>query len=193
MYTRFLQTSNCFKFKNLSRHNLNYHSSNIYLIQRNLFIKTQLELIPRKPETSLRANFSIYNSLLFNKNEQKEIQKIENSENKESNNSNQYKRGETPIRKLLRVKDYLDAVLFIVLCTSIYIGYKNYKKKAETEKEFEVKWIQIPRMKHKIFSSDVFYFPEFLLKNLKLFKEFKIRKDDIWVVSFPKSGKYILL
>ena len=94
----------------------------------------------------------------------------------------------SPIRKLIYVKDYVDLLFIIFLITGIYIGYKNSKSRSEHDKKFNIEWINVPFIKHKIFTCNNFYLPEFLSKSLEKFKEFKVRKDDIWIVSFPKSG-----
>lgn len=95
---------------------------------------------------------------------------------------------ESPIRKLLRVKDLVDMFILIFLATGIYIGYKKVKEKNANDKKFNLEWLNIPFLKHKIFTCNSFFLPEFLAKSLSDFKEFKPRKDDIWIVSFPKSG-----
>ncbi|CAF0738590.1 unnamed protein product [Brachionus calyciflorus] len=94
----------------------------------------------------------------------------------------------SPIRKLLYVKDYLDFLIILFLGTGIYIGYNKSKLKNEHEKKYNIEWVNIPFTKHKIFTCNNFYLPEFCAKHLENFKNFQIRNSDIWIVSFPKSG-----
>ncbi|RNA01338.1 estrogen sulfotransferase-like [Brachionus plicatilis] len=94
----------------------------------------------------------------------------------------------SPIRKLLFVKDYLDLLIIIFLATGIYIGYKNSKLRKDHEKKFNIEWLDIPFTKHKIFTCNNFFLPEFVAKSLEKFKQFEVRPDDVWIVSFPKSG-----
>lgn len=129
-------------------------------------------------------------------NEQKNLKIAENGDKKQNNSSvNQQapKIEISPIRKLIRVKDYLDMLIFFFLALGIYIGYKNLKKKQENEQKFNIEWLNIPLLKHKIFTCNGFYLPEFIARHLSQFKEFKVRKDDVWIVSFPKSGLLKLL
>lgn len=106
----------------------------------------------------------------------------------ENNQQSPPKQQISPIRKLLYVKDYVDFLIILFLGTGIYIGYKNFKSRNEHEKKLNIEWVDVPFIKHKIFQCKNFYLPEFLCKNLENFKKFQVRKDDIWIVSFPKSG-----
>jgi hypothetical protein len=79
------------------------------------------------------------------------------------------------------------------LGTGLYIGYKKYKDAKQNEIDLDVKWLEgdIGFFK-KMFTcnpNDPRYLPEFLVKMLRPIKSFKMRKSDVWVVSFPKSGK----
>lgn len=94
----------------------------------------------------------------------------------------------SPIRKLLRVKDYVDLVFFLLLSFGIYYGYKKYQEKKKTEKQFTIEWITLPKFKNKCFKSNGYILSDHFAKNLNNFKEFKHRKGDIWICSFPKSG-----
>ena len=95
---------------------------------------------------------------------------------------------ESPIRKLLRVKDYVDMVMFGLMAFGFYFAYKRVKAKAENEKELAVEWHQDAKMKHKMFKCAGFYLPEYTIKHLRDIKSFETRADDIFIVSFPKSG-----
>lgn len=112
----------------------------------------------------------------------------ENNEKPKKPSYSEYKKNQSPITKLMRVKDYADWIFVIFLVTGIVIWYKKQKAKKETEKKFDVEWLSIPHFKPKIFTCSGFYLPDFVVKQLPDFKEFKKRKDDVWIVSFPKSG-----
>jgi hypothetical protein len=50
-------------------------------------------------------------------------------------------------------------------------------------------WLNIPEYKsNKIFSYNGFYFPDYCFNTLTGIKNLQPRKNDVWVVSFPKSG-----
>ena len=112
------------------------------------------------------------------------------SDNK-SNYKNAHNRPETPIRKLLRAKDIVDFFFMAFLGTGLYMGYTKYNSAKQIEKDLDIHWVEgeIGFFK-KMFtcrSSDR-YLPEFLAKCLPSIKSFKMRKSDVWIVSFPKSG-----
>nr|QNH68008.1 sulfotransferase-like protein 1 [Brachionus koreanus] len=116
---------------------------------------------------------------------EKNLQTVEKNESK---NTPPPRKELSPIRKLLYTKDYLDFLILAFLATGIYIGYKNSKLQKDHEKKFNIEWIDVPFTKHKIFTCNNFYLPEFLAKSLEKFKQFQVRQDDVWIVSFPKSG-----
>lgn len=119
----------------------------------------------------------------------KEHKKTEEPKNdKQFNESKGFRKEKTPLQRLLRVKDYADWIFFLFLASGVYIWYKKEKEKKEVEKKFEVEWIKIPNFSYKLFTCCGFYLPEFIFKNLNNFKNFKTRKEDIWIISFPKSG-----
>ena len=94
----------------------------------------------------------------------------------------------------IRAKDIVDLIFVAFLGTGIYIGYKKYKDAKQNEIDLDVKWLEgdIGFFK-KMFTcntNDQRYLPEFLVKMLTPIKSFKMRKSDVWVVSFPKSGKF---
>lgn len=93
-----------------------------------------------------------------------------------------------PIRRLMRIKDFVDFLIFIFLVGGIYYGYKKYKDKDKNDEKHELTWITVPFFKHKLFTCSGFYLPEFIAKNISNLKSFEPRKDDVWVISFPKSG-----
>jgi hypothetical protein len=98
------------------------------------------------------------------------------------NNSSKKKTPETsPIRKLLKIKDFADLIYLSFLFTGLYIGYKNYKKKQENDQKFDLEWLNVPMLKHKMFKCNEFFFPEFIAKVLSEIKNFQTRKDDVWV------------
>lgn len=121
-------------------------------------------------------------------NEIKDTKIKSKEETSKSFNKNQFKREKTPLQRLLSVKDYADWIFFLFLASGFYIWYQKQKEKKEREKKFEVEWIKIPYFNHKIFTCSGFFLPEFIFKHLNNFKNFRGRKDDIWIVSFPKSG-----
>jgi hypothetical protein len=114
--------------------------------------------------------------------------KESNDEQSSKKSNNKQTQGASPIRKLLRVKDYLDLVIFGVLIFGVYSFYTKRKEKEKNEKKYEIKWLSVPLFKHKLFHCNGFYLPEFIAKKLSELKSFEPRKDDIWIVSFPKSG-----
>jgi hypothetical protein len=115
--------------------------------------------------------------------------KNENNTNEKSKNNGSYNKERSPLQRLLRVKDYADWIFFIFFATGVYIWYKRRKESQEIEKKFELEWLKIPDFNHKFFVCYGFYLPEFMARHLNSFKAFKPRKDDVWIISFPKSGR----
>ncbi len=136
-------------------------------------------------ELYLRVNLS---NNVNNQNE-KINQLVVNSNNTDNNNNKERQKNQqqkkhseqSPIRKLLRVKDIVDFIFISFLISGIYIGYKNYKEKKENESKFEMEWLNVPNLKHKLFKCNDYFLPEFLSKNLNSIKNFRMRKDDVWV------------
>ena len=91
----------------------------------------------------------------------------------------------SPIRKLLRYKDVADFLYLLFLATGIYIGYKNFKARKERDLKLDLEWLSVPKLKQKLFKCNEYYFPEFLVKNLTEIKDFKTRKEDVWIATFP--------
>jgi hypothetical protein len=87
----------------------------------------------------------------------------------------------SPIKKLLRAKDLVDFIFLAFLGCGIYIGYKNYKEKKENDLKYDLEWMNVPKLKHRLFKCDNYYLPEFIAKNLSDIKNFKMRKEDVWV------------
>lgn len=88
--------------------------------------------------------------------------------------------------KEMKFKDLSNFSLALVAFGGFYLFMKNEEKKKTIEKKFE--WLVLPYFKHKLFTCEGFVLPEFLARDLDKFKTFETRKDDVWVVSFPKSG-----
>lgn len=58
-----------------------------------------------------------------------------------------------------------------------------------TEEQSNIEWITLPNYKRKFFKRNGYILFDGFASILDNFKEFKYRKGDIWISSFPKSGK----
>ena len=95
----------------------------------------------------------------------------------------------SPIKRLMRVKDYVDFLFLCFLGGGVYYGYNQYKKNKVHEEEQEIEWVELPDVKDKHVKVKGYYLPSFTAKLLKEVKNFQVRSDDVWIASFPKSGK----
>ena len=89
----------------------------------------------------------------------------------------------------MQVKDLFDYLIYGTFGVAIYWAYQNYQKSNELKKEKQATLVEISEFKNKFYQVYNFIMPEFLVNQLDQFKEFQVRPDDIWVTSFPKSGK----
>ena len=89
----------------------------------------------------------------------------------------------------MQVKDLFDYLIYGAFGVAIYWAYQNYQKSNELKKEKQATVVEISEFKNKLYQVNGFIMPEFLVNKLDQFKEFQVRPDDIWVTSFPKSGK----
>jgi hypothetical protein len=210
-------------YKILNNFNINFilnkKTNNVFIRNFTCLNKSQLILNNTvNKKLYLKVNLNNFSSQNDNKN-QLVVNNNNNNNNQNNNNDkeeqhkqHQQKKSteQSPIRKLLRVKDLVDFIFFSFLISGIYIGYKNYKTKKENESKFEMEWLNVPNLKHKLFKCNEYFLPEFLSKNVNNIKNFRMRKDDVWVfrfvlqsllifqklytfsifkvVSFPKSG-----
>jgi hypothetical protein len=95
------------------------------------------------------------------------------------------------VKKVLYLKDLFDYIVYGCFGLAIYYAYQNYQKSNQFKKEIEANIVKIENFKHKLYQIKGFILPEFIISKLKDFKNFQTKTDDIWVASFPKSGKKI--
>jgi hypothetical protein len=91
-----------------------------------------------------------------------------------------------------KMRDLANLSIAAVFGIGVYLFIRNNSFKKKIEEKYE--WIEAHAnkyFKHRLFKCKGFVFPEFLAKDLENYKNFKLRKDDVFVVSFPKSGKDI--
>ena len=91
--------------------------------------------------------------------------------------------------RYLRLQDLANLIYAIAFGTSAYLIYYSLEKKKELEKRFE--WLILPLFRRKLFICNGFALPENLAKDLGNFKQFPVRKEDVWIVSFPRSGTFL--
>jgi hypothetical protein len=92
---------------------------------------------------------------------------------------------------LLIAKNLLDGALFLFMSFAGYMIYKRYKAIKNEEKQFDIQYVDDQKFtKGKLIKTNIadYYLPEFFKKHLSQFKSIEIRNDDVWIVSFPKSG-----
>ena len=70
----------------------------------------------------------------------------------------------------------------------IYYAYQNYDQLKQFKKDINAQLVEVTDFKHKFYSIQDYIIPEFILNKLQDLKAFEVRKDDVWVASFPKSG-----
>lgn len=99
----------------------------------------------------------------------------------------------TPVQKILRIKDFIDYLVYGSFGIALYYVYQRYKKSNELKEELKAALIEIKEFKSSFFIINGFHFPEFMIGPLKDIKNFTTRKEDIWVTSFPKSGNTLTL
>ena len=135
-----------------------------------------------------------FTSFFFQNEKKKDLQVVDQTKGSTNNNNNEefeppkIKKNPASIKKLLRLKDFVDYIFLGMILTGVYIGYQKYKSNKKDEETHKVEWVKIPGLRHKVFTCNGFNLPEFLLKNLTNIKNFEPRKNDVWIVSFPKSG-----
>jgi len=71
---------------------------------------------------------------------------------------------------------------------AIFYAYKNYDSLKTFKKEIDANSFEVEGFKHKFYKVKEFVIPEFIINKLRELKAFEVRKDDVWVASFPKSG-----
>ena len=141
-------------------------------------------------QTNIRFNYLSKNLIFTKKLSNQNVTPPQASSGPKSSGSS-----ETPIRKLIRAKDIVDFIFMAFIGTGIYIGYKKYSDAKQNEIALSIKWLDgdISFFK-KMFTcndADPRYLPEYLVKILASIKSFKVRSNDVWIVSFPKSGRRI--
>jgi hypothetical protein len=86
----------------------------------------------------------------------------------------------------LKMRDISNLVLLAGFGVVYYLFTLNSEKKKAIEEKYE--WLKFPFFKYKLFVCNGFCLPEYLAKDLESYKTFQVRTDDVWIVSFPKSG-----
>lgn len=86
------------------------------------------------------------------------------------------------------MKDVFDILVYGTFAVAIYYAYKNYSTIKEYRKAIDANLIEVEDFKHKFYSIKEFIIPEFIVNKLQDLKSFEVRKSDVWVASFPKSG-----
>lgn len=92
---------------------------------------------------------------------------------------------------LLFAKKVSEAVMFLFLAFAGYMSYKRYKASKDEQNGLKIENLVDPKFKNgKLIKTNVgdYVLPEYLKKNLPKFKLVDVRNDDVWIVSFPKSG-----
>ena len=92
------------------------------------------------------------------------------------------------IRRLLKIKDRVDMFYLIFIGFGIFYGYRKYKEKIQLENDLQVEWVSMPKFKIKHAKLNGYYLPEPMVKSLKKIKDYTPDKNDVWIISFPKSG-----
>ena len=85
----------------------------------------------------------------------------------------------------------MDTALFLFISFAGYMIYKRLKGIKNEEKQFDIKYVDDQMFtKGKLIKTNIadYFLPEFFKKHLSQFKSIELRNDDVWIVSFPKSG-----
>jgi hypothetical protein len=111
------------------------------------------------------------------------------NKNDEKNNSSKSTPKKRPV-DLLLTKKILDTIFFFILAYGCYHAYKSYKEKKTLTKAFNIEYLTDTKFKNKLFKTNLgpYILPDYLEKLFTTLKSFELRNDDIWIVSFPKSG-----
>ncbi|KAK6987316.1 estrogen sulfotransferase [Biomphalaria glabrata] len=89
-------------------------------------------------------------------------------------------------RRTLLLFTYLSGFIGAMLLTAI--GLRHYARMARRAQGIEdIKLRQYGR-KPQLFRYRGYVFPDFVVNDIKNNLHFEVREDDVWVVSFPKSG-----
>ena len=82
--------------------------------------------------------------------------------------------------------------------SGVYVGYlmiSHFRARDEEDEEIKYEsdmtgeWVDVPGYKDRQFKINGFTLPRRFVKNLGAIKEFKTESSDIWICSFPKSGR----
>ena len=96
------------------------------------------------------------------------------------------------MRGVLKIKDMLDYLIYGTFGVAIYYAYQKYDELKTFRKEIDANLIEVKDFKHKFYSIMDYVIPEFIVNKLQDLKAFEVRKSDVWVASFPKSGELYL-
>ncbi len=155
------------------------NKNNTVIIRNFICLNNKKLILNSNWNKSLYLRINLNN--LSNQNDKANQIVVNNKEGQQKQQHQKKSNEQSPIRKLLRVKDLVDFIFISFLISGIYIGYKNYNEKKENESKFEMEWLNVPNLKHKLFKCNGYFLPEFLSKNVNNIKNFRMRKDDVWV------------
>lgn len=141
------------------------------------------QFLVNNKNVSLNRNFTLKSTIYNDKNDN-----IVNDQKLNSDKKDDFKKAKS--FNLLTAKKLSDTIMFFVLAFGIYTFYTKYKDTNSLNEDLGVVYVNDLGFKHKMFKTNKgpYLFPEFLLKKLNEYKTFETRKDDVYIVSFPKSG-----
>ena len=94
-------------------------------------------------------------------------------------------------KKRLTFATYLSGIIGAILLSAIGLRYYNrVKRKAAGAEEVKVKEYSFGR-RAWMYKYRGYVFSDLFLERLRDIHTFDIREDDVWVVTFPKSGEFI--
>lgn len=93
------------------------------------------------------------------------------------------------VQGVLKLKDLFDYLVLGAFGVAIYYAYQNIDNLKSFKKEIDAQIVNIDNFKHKCYSVKDYILPEFIVNKLQELKAFEVRDNDVWIASFPKSGK----
>ncbi len=92
------------------------------------------------------------------------------------------------VKGILTLKDFFDYIVYGTFAVALYYAYKNYDSLKTFKKEIDATSFEVEGFKHKFYKVSDYVMPEFVINKLRDLKAFEVKKEDVWVASFPKSG-----